>query len=81
MGRIGLYLDAQPKMKMILADRNPFAELLLLMPINELVSWRTRCREAGNRRLADIFDDEICERRIGQEFFNASEGGKATGGQ
>ena len=54
-------------------DRNPFGELLLLMSVKDIAYWRKRSREAGNVWLADILDDEIQERRIGQECFKSRE--------
>jgi hypothetical protein len=60
-------------------DRNPFAELLMLMSMEDLKIWRKRSRDVGNRWLADILDDEICERRIGQECFSKVDLRKAAG--
>jgi hypothetical protein len=59
-------------------DRNPFGELLLLMSIKDLAFWRKRSRETGNYWLAEILDDEICERRIGRECFGTKELRKAS---
>jgi hypothetical protein len=48
-------------------DINPFAEMLRVMDIPELIRFRARFKKTGRLRMVEILTDEIEERKFGDD--------------